>query len=454
MQEAYAWAYARVLYPTWQRVVRRRHIAAHIATLEASQWRSPEEIERAQLEALRALLDHAGRNVPYWRDLFRAQRFDPRAVRSAADLEQLPVLTRETILDRNDDLVDPARRATNIHKGTSGTTGVPLRFEYCNQSETWRQATRLRAYAWGGYDLGRPTLHYWGAGAALPRGLAAAKIRADRALRREVYVDAVRQDESNMRRAADVFARVRPHLVVAYTQALASFARWVTERGARRWADVRVLCAAEPLLAPDRRAIQEAFGPHVFDTYGSRETMLIAAECEVHDGMHVAEENLLVEIVRDGRAAPAGEPGEVVVTDLHNYGMPFIRYANGDVATMRRERTCACGRGLRKLDCVDGRRADTLRDARGEPIPGMLFITLLQSNEQDLRAFQVVQHPAGDVEFRFVKGPRFDPKRFAETVRRATEYLRGLPLRVVECDAIAPSASGKRRPIVVEHGGP
>jgi phenylacetate-CoA ligase len=454
MRDTYAWAYARVLYPAWQRVVRRRHIASHLAVLEASQWLSHEEIAARQLDALRALLDHAARNVPYWRELFRRVGLDPRGVTSARDLEALPPLTREIIHERYDEMVDPALRPTNIHKGTSGTTGVPLRFEYCNGSEAWRQATRLRGYSWAGYDLGRPTLHYWGTGATLPRGLAAAKIRLDRALRREVYVDAVKQDEAHMRATADRIARLRPHLIVAYTQALAAFARWVVERGARRWDDVRVVCAAEALLESDRRALEDAFGPHIFETYGSRETMLIAAECEAHDGMHLSEENLLVEIARrDGRAAGPGEPGDVLVTDLHNYGMPLIRYANGDVARLASPdaRRCACGRGLRRLAAVDGRRADMLRNADGDPVPGMLFVSLLQTAEQALRAFQVVQRAdTGEVTLRIVRGPQFDDARFAETVRRARDYFGGLPFRVVECDSIPTSPSGKRRPIVVE----
>jgi phenylacetate-CoA ligase len=265
-----------------------------------------------------------------------------------------------------------------------------------------------------------------------------------------VYVDAVRQDERSMRATAELVARMRPHCIIAYTQALAAFARWVDERGLRDWPDVRVLCAAEAVLPTDRAALERAFGPHVFETYGSRETMLVAAECEAHDGMHLCEENLIVEVLRDGSAAGAGESGDVLITDLHNYGMPFIRYANGDVATRAGEGRCACGRWLRKLAHVDGRRVDTLRDAHGAPLPGMVFISLLQSETQMLRSFQAVQKKGGEVELKVVRGAEFDERRFADVTRRVKAYLKGLPLRVVFTDAIPPSASGKRRPIVVE----
>jgi phenylacetate-CoA ligase len=446
----YAWTYENVLFPAWQRVVHGRPIHDHLASLEKSQWWSASDLERLQLASLRALLGHAGRRVPYWRELFRRIGFEPRSLRSVADLQALPVLTRETVQDRFKDLVDPARSLRNIRKGTSGTTGVPLQFEYCNESEAWRQATRLRGYRWAGYRQGLPTLHYWGAGADVPQGLAARKVRLDRALRREVYVDAVKQDEASLREFARLLARLRPHAIVAYTQALASFARWASERGIREWPDARVICAAEPALPADREALERAFGANVFETYGSRETMLVAAECEVHDGLHLSEENLLVEVARQGRRVADGEPGDVLVTDLHNYGMPFIRYENGDVAAMSTGGRCACGRGLRKLARVDGRRVDMLRDANGEPISGMVFISLLQLDKQMLRAFQVVQRKSGEVDIKVVRGRDWDDERFSQTMKRVHDYFKGLPVRLTFCEEIPPSKSGKRRPIVVE----
>lgn len=446
----YACAYEAYLYPAWQRVVRRRPIGTHLQVLEASQWLQPEARDRLQLDSLRALLDHASRNITYWRELFGNLRFDPREVRSLGDLSVLPVLTREIINERYDDLVDPAHRGRNIHKGTSGTSGVPLKFEYCNESEAWRQATRLRGYGWAGYRMGLPTVHYWGAGSGVPRGLAGGKVHLDRALRREVYVDAAKQDEASLCNAAAVFSRIKPHCIIAYTQALAAFARWAAERGLRDWPDARVLCGAEALLPHDREAIASAFGPHIFETYGSRETMLVAAECEIHDGMHLSDENLLVEIDRDGQPVPAGEPGDVLITDLHNYGMPLIRYANGDLATMAHDGTCACGRGLRKLARVEGRSTDTLRDANGDPVPGMLIISLLAHEAGLLRAFQGIQKPSGEIELKIVRGRDWDEARLHTTLRRIEPYFKGLPVRVSYCDEIPALKSGKRHPIVIE----
>jgi phenylacetate-CoA ligase len=452
-QWLYARSYERVLFPVWQRLVHGRPIGGYQTLLARTQWLDPQEIEQLQAEALRALLTHAGLRVPYYRELFAKVRFDPRSLRSRADLAALPPLTRDIVRERFDDLIDPAHRGRNIHKQTSGTTGVPLRFAYCNTSETWRQAIRLRAYGWAGYRQGLPTLHYWGTGTRLPRGLWKWKMDLDRALSREVYVDAAHQGALALRRTAQLVARVRPHAIVAYTQALAAFARWATDAGSRPWGDIAVIGGAEPMLPQDRVALIRAFGESVYETYGSRETMLIAAECSAHEGMHVAEENLVVEIVRDGPVVGPGESGEsgkVVVTDLHNFGMPFVRYENGDTATMGPSGRCACGRGLRRLRRVDGRCTDTLRGGDGAPIPGMVFISLLNTHEAEIWNFQAVQKPSGAVELRIVPGRGWQEEKFAPTARRLSTYFGGLPFTVVLVDQIPPDASGKRRPVVVE----
>ena len=123
--------------------------------------------------------------------------------------------------------------------------------------------------------------------------------------------------------------------------------------------------------------------------------MLIAAECEAHEGMHVPMENIIVEIVvREGgevRPAREGEVGEVVFTDLHNLGMPFIRYANGDLATQGPARRCSCGRSLSRLEAVEGRTSELLRDGLGASVSG-LSVSFLVQDVSAVRQFQAVQH--------------------------------------------------------------
>jgi phenylacetate-CoA ligase len=439
----------RQLLPVWEKVVRRRGTLEHLAYLEASQWMDEGERNELTNHSLRKLVTYAGTRVPYYRELFRSLGLEPRDIRTRADLVALPLLTREIVSARYDDLVDPAHRGKNLKKGTSGTTGKPLKFEYSRSSECWRQAVKLRGYGWAGFRPGRKTFYYW---ADVSGAQPTLKIRLDRALRRESYFDSMRQDEASRVRALELIRRLRPEIIVCYTQSCAQFARWILDRGLRDWDDIPVICGAEAVLGADRAVLARAFGPGIFETYGSRETMLMAAECEAHQGMHLSEENLVVEVVRGERSAVPGEAGDVVVTDLHNYGMPMIRYANGDVARLAEPSRCACGRGLARLEHVDGRRADTMLDKDGNAVPGIIFHVLFSDARLELvKQFQAVQSASGAVVLKVVRGRDYAEDAFQAVKGRFATYLRGLPFTVEFHETIAPhTRSGKHQTVVVE----
>jgi phenylacetate-CoA ligase len=448
VDRAYATFFRTVLVPSWEHV-RQRDTLEHLAYLEASQWRPREERTKQDAQDLRRLLSYAGEHVPYYREIFKQAHFDPRGVTSARDLAALPLLTRQIIRERYADLVDPDHRATNLKKGTSGSTGSPLQFEYSTTSECWRQAVKLRGYGWAGYRPGLKAFYYWAKVSDARPGL---KVRADRALRRETFVDSMNQDRASRLAALALFRRTRPDVVVCYTQSCAQFARWILDENLRDWDDVPVICGAEAVLPGDRAVLASAFGPGIFETYGSRETMLIAAECEAHDGMHLQEENLVVEVVKNGRLATPGESGDVVVTDLHNLGMPLIRYSNGDLATVAPSGPCPCGRGLARVARVDGRRADTLIDREGNSVPGIVFHVLFSDARRDIvRQFQAVQGNGGAVVLKVVRGREYSDDAFAAITQRFAGYLRGLPLSVEFHEAIAPhTPSGKLKTVIVE----
>src|SRR5207253_162083 len=140
--------------------------------------------------------------------------------------------------------------------------------------------------------------------------------------------------------------RYRPDVIVAYTNPLYVFAQSLEERRLAPFSPKAIIVGAEKLFPFQRALIEKVFAAPVFETYGSREFMLIGGECDRHEGLHLTAETLLVEVLDDdARPTPEGEEGNVVITDLSNYGMPFVRYVNGDRAVAGWG-TCSCGRGL------------------------------------------------------------------------------------------------------------
>jgi phenylacetate-CoA ligase len=457
MNDLYGLAFQKLLYPGWETGVRRRPTLKYLKRLERTQWCSFDELTAFQQTELNKLLDHAYAHVPHVRKRFDRAGLLRSDVRRVEDLARLPLLTRDEATREF-----PARKSTVeplpvIDKMTSGTTGNPLCFAYDLESEYWRQATKLRGYAWAGYRLGDRSLHFWGApGGVVQRPLPQRlKIALDQSFRREYYVDCTERSEAFLESVVRRIRATKPKVMVCYSQAGAALARHVIEHKSRTWSDISVICAAERLFPSDRAAMVEAFGPGVFETYGSRETMLIAGECEAHEGMHVPMENIVVEVVvRDGdreRPAEPGELGEVAVTDLHNLGAPFIRYLNGDLAIMRKQERCSCGRYLTRLEAVEGRTNDTLRDGAGRPVSGMFFNVLFASMAHKVRQFQVVQRKDRAIDLRIVPAPLFDNELLDVVKNNCARFLPGVELRTEIVPALAAERNGKLRVVVVEN---
>lgn len=450
--DLYAELVQKALYPLWEGTIRGRPTLDLVRHLEQTERRSLDEIEALQLGSLRRLLRHAYQHVPFYRARLDAAGMKPEDVRELADLRRLPILDRAEVRAAGTTRASTAAPLPTITKATSGSSGEPLQIAYDRGSENWRQATKLRGYGWAGHKVGVKTVHYWGRG-PMPPGFRGAKIRADRRLRQERWLDCNGRSNDELAAVASELARDAPRVIIAFAQGVADLARFVNERGLRRWPDLHVICAAERLFPSDREDIVKAFGPHVFETYGSREVMLVAAECEAHDGLHLSMENLLVEIVvrEKGSERPAepGETGEVVITDLHNFGMPFLRYASGDLAVSRGRASCPCGRNLLRIGPVEGRVSETLLDAEGGRISGLLFAVILTLKGQLLRGSQVVQHRDRSITVR-VECDDLPAAAEAELRGYFAPYLRGLPLKFERVDALALDPSGKRRQVIVE----
>jgi len=461
--DAYGTFYSRVLFPAWESGLRHRPTLRYLRYLEQTQWRSLDEIGAIQSGGLRRLLLHAYANVPHYRQRFDQAGVRPEQIRSAEDLTKLPILERDEARNTTAERTSTAGPPLDIKKSTSGTMGRPLVFGYERDSEHWRQAMKLRGYGWAGYRPGMRSLHFWGGGPpavgkpSRAARLRALKVTADRALRREHAIDCGKRGPTELDAVVDAIRKERPDVLLCYSQAGADLARHVLSRGLRDWGTIPVLCGAERLLPADRAPMEQAFGPAVFETYGAREVMLMATECDAHDGLHVSMETLVVEVVvRDaaggptGRPAQPGELGEVIVTDLTNLAMPFIRYANGDLAVAGKTGACACGRALPRLASVEGRVTETLLDGAGARVNGLVFNVVIAHLAHAIRQFQVVQHKDRSVTLKVAPTATFDAT-IEGTLRKTWEkYLAGIPVTLQLVDDIPVAASGKRQVVVVE----
>ena len=448
MSGVYGRLFRRVLFPAYESGLRRRDTLAYLRAYERDQWRSADELQALQWQRLHALVTHCWNEVPFYRAWWGdAGMAGPGDIRSREDYARLPVLTKPTIRANAEAMVAPAHRGRLFFKSTGGSTGEPLRFGYTRESYERRVAVMFRGYGWAGAHQGQRTVYLWGAPVAAPAGFALFKDRLYHAAFNRRMLNAFDMTPQRMAEYADAIDRFRPETIVSYVGPLVALAEWLEREGRRIHRPKRLLGAAEALHPHQRALLERAFGAPTYDTYGCREFMLIAAECEAHDGLHLNVDHLHVEFA-DGPSATG--PSDLILTDLHNAGMPLMRYANGDLGTPAHGPACACGRGLPKLAKVDGRRLDALRTADGRLIPGE-YLVYAMLNARGVRQYQVVQRSLDALVVRLVPDADFDPG-VQDAIRRELRKLLGDSIDVgfETVDAIALTASGKRRVTVCE----
>ncbi len=372
--------------------VRGRPLLSYLDAIEKSQWLPREELRSLQAAKLRAVLEHAGRTVPYYRLLFGSAGFDPGRVRGAEDLSGLPPLDRDTLVTRLHDLRSEQAARGGELRATGGSTGRPVRFVVDRHERTTRSAHLYRNLRWLGWDLGRRAAYVWGSDvdSREHRGTLA---RLGDALKGVLWLNAFTMTERDRDAWLDRLARFAPEVIIGYPSSLHLLARRALETG-RRLETKGVQTSAEMLAEPVRRDIEAAFGGPVRDRYGCREAGVVAHECP-RGRYHVNAEAVVMESL----------DGQVLLTTLNNYAMPLVRYANEDLAVLSEE-PCPCGRGLPVVARLQGRRSDVIVSPGGRLIHGEFF-THLFYGASGVTRFQVRQTSLDGLEISVVAGDAF-----------------------------------------------
>jgi phenylacetate-CoA ligase len=335
--------------------------------LRDSQWLSPAEVRRLQETKLEKLMHHAYGHVPYYREVFDRAGLKPTDVKTIDDLQRLPLLEKSHVREHlYFDLLSDNHRKKDIQKiATSGSTGEPFVCYVDRHQLEMRWAATLRGMEYTGWRFGDRQVRLWHQTIGMSK-TQVMRERIDAFFHRRKFVPAYEMTEANLPQAIAGMEQHDPALIDGYAESLNLLARYLERNPSTGLRPRGVITSAQVLPPQSREAIEREFGCRVFDKYGAREFSGIAWECDAHSGHHVVAENYIVEILRDGRPAAPGELGEVVITDLNNYCMPFIRYRIGDLAVAMDPRDqCPCGRGLPRVGSSRGacRRSSSARTA-------------------------------------------------------------------------------------------
>jgi phenylacetate-CoA ligase len=410
--------------------------------------------ERLSLEERRALQDRRLRTIidasvasPYYQRLYQAEGIDPADIRGVEDLFRFPLLDKQTVREQEAALIVGAPRRGWLHGHTSGTTGSPLGLWYDRETCWQTNAVDRRQKIWAGMN-GEDWL-----GVLLGRIIVPLTQRQPPFWRvnhphRQVWFSSFHMSEENLRLYVSEIRRCGLRYLEGYPSTLFILANHILRSGDRLPLQA-VLTSSETVHQVQRETIEAAFECRMFDFYGLAERVAFAGECEVHDGLHLAEEFAYVEIVDgEGRPVPDGTPGYLVGTSLHNRAMPMIRYRTSDVTAIRTDQ-CRCGRTLRRIEPIRTKAEDVVLTPDGRMIsPSVL--THPFKPLQSVTKSQIIQEKLDQIRVRIVsQSPELSASERSQLITALTDRLgEGMRIDIEEVDEIPAEPSGKFRWVI------
>jgi phenylacetate-CoA ligase len=413
--------------------------------LERSQWWTTELLTTFQLRQAEILLEHAKRTVPYYRErLTQPANALPGTMRMD-DFRKIPLLRRSELQNHIDELKSSAVPVSHLpfhDVSTSGSTGRPVTVLRSSVTTTFNHAFALRRNTWHVRDfnckmanIGAPSISEsedssnqgsWGHGFASGPMVS---IRANQPIEEQIKW----------------LLAENPHYLATYPSNLKALLEHCAKSGIRISNLREVATRGEVLDSDVRDACKQIWDVPLVDSYGANEFGYVALQCPETTHYHILSEHLLVEVLDDeGNPAESGSKGRMVITDLHNFATPLIRYEIGDYAVMGS--SCSCGRGLPVLERVIGRARNMFVLPSGDrfwPVYSKPFAQLRADIPKLLQA-QLVQRSRHEITVRLVVSSPPHQSEESKITKVLAEAMGGhFKVRLEYVDEIPRAATGK-----------
>lgn len=320
---------------------------------------SREDLEALQLERLQALVKRVYQKIPFYKESFDKAGIKPEDIKSLADLTKLPFTVKQDMRDAYPFglFAVPRKDVVRVHC-SSGTTGTATVVGYTQKDlENWGDCFARALY---GAGCGPDSTLQIAYGYGLFTGGLGAHNGGERA-----GCTVLPMSTGNTKRQV----RLMKDFDVDCLCCTPSYALNIAEVAQEEGYDVHEfpihvgILGAEPCSEATRAEIEQKMGIQVYDIYGLSEVMGpgVACECEKQHGLHVCEDQFIIEILdpKTLQPVPDGEWGEVVFTTLCKECSPLVRYRTRDISRIL-VGECECGRTFRRMDRIAGRTDDMM----------------------------------------------------------------------------------------------
>jgi|GEM_PF-653478 len=398
--------------------------------LQQSQYWPYEKLLQFQNDRLALLMNYVYANIPGYRRKFDEDGIKPADIKSINDLHKLRITTRQELQD-NPDFVNQSYVCGTMYTG--GSTGASLRYYESEDAGIIRLNAHQRGWKWGGFETGMKYCI-----------LKSAQSFVTENNRLYLIGDLT---EENLARNLKAVQDFKPQHLKGYVGSLYIFAKYCLDNGVQLKDVISVIPSSENLYDYQRQVMEQAFGCKVFEEYCCNDGGACAWECERREGLHHVMERAIIEDI----------DGKMIVTDLWNYAMPFVRYENGDSVKFTDEK-CSCGREL-PLIKVKGRTNDIIITSKGVITPSFLLhhgIGLVGVDKKNqhfrsgIRAIQYVQKPGSILQVNVVRNPWCTDADIANLKKDLNEFIGGLEIKLNFVEVIPTTKKGKTAFIINE----
>jgi len=413
--------------------------------IKGNEWLSLGKLEHLKHQLLSKLLLHAKSNVPFYQKTLAGG--DMSSGHGIEDsLVSYPIVTKKIIQEQDQNMISQSFPPKKTMVGyTGGSTGNPLKLYFNASFLEKKEAAFMRSLTWGGWEPGEPVVMFWGGLRELRNRQS--KMAYVKSQLTGFHVEGCYEYDDNMMDAwLHYLADNGIKFIYGYASVIDSLA---TYQKKRKLAPIRlrgVFSTAEMLMPQYRKNIEESFQCKVYDQYGSREVVNIAAECE-EGNMHILSDMVFPEFIRENGNS---QHQTIVLTSFCNYVMPFIRYNIEDYVSPKVGH-CSCGRSFPMIRIDVARNRDHLQKPDGTKVHPSYFTGLLYGIE-GIDRYQYRQVDYDRVVLEIVKNSAF--KSASQQVinglkdRIAEDLSWDVDLAVKEVEGMQLPDSGKHRYVV------
>ena len=404
------------------------------------------KLEKLVYNRLKAVLVSAYLHVPYYRRMMKACGYHPtKDYRGPQDLRRLTVTTKQVIKDHEiTELVSEGADLSNyISESTSGSTGIPIRVYRSTNERSIQIARWLRVLFKNGYSIRdkvfaprRPSKINEGKGTLQRIGLF-----------RRLAVDYL----SSPQDMVNAFLAYKPDVLYGARAHLDLMALEMRRRGIQADGLKLLVATSEIIHDSTRQLYRDQFGIETIESYGSVEMGTMAYETKEHDGLHLCEDLTYFEFVdEDGSPVGPGQTGRIVVTDLTNKVMPFIRYDQGDLISFE-EGSDPAGFPQRKLTKIIGRDNDFVV-LPGDILIARQYFDVLIKKYDKIVQYQVIQKSPDMVQVLIAADKIYVESIRGKLLRALKEtFPASISLEIAAVEQIYPDSSGKVKVIISEY---